>query len=100
MRIEKPKCVAHIEYNIDCDHIGDCENCERKDMAQCYTLVYSDDKIAALVSALKELGVEVVEKKLFDTMTREASKYQRLYDALLTMCAEQEFVPTLPKPKE
>ena len=67
--------------------------------------LYSDNKtptgediVAALVTALEELGVPTVKKKLFDAMTKEAAKYKMLYDALLTACAEQGFVPYAPKP--
>ena len=75
-----------------------CDDCDRKEEpGECFFRWTTAEKIAALTNALKELGVDVVEKKLFDAMTREASKYKMLYDALLTLCAEQGFVPKPPK---
>lgn len=110
----RPRCKTYFEGVCPKDQPdGKCEGCDvftdinggGKICQFCDELTANDyfttsEKIAALTDALKELGVDVVEKKLFDAMTREASKYQRLYGALLTMCAEQGFVPTLPKPKE
>lgn len=85
-----------------CYHcIGNCSECRcgpNQWDNYCMVRYSTAEKVAALTAALKELGVDMVEKKLFDAMTREASKYKILYDALLTVCAEQGFVPRAPQP--